>query len=336
MAEGGDITALLRAYRYGHSLMWDRWSDHVAQRVTDATRLHDVLAMSSQHIFTFIDRACERLVSNYHDEHGVRPRIGRSVAEVVRDLLDGRSVDETQASTALRCDVRGYHLALALSPLAAGVDMQTAADGLAAAAGGAALVTLPVGDGSLWAWLSWPSRPDQERLESIRGAQVKETLIGMGEIEKGMSGFARSHQQARDANRIARLNRNVRGGVVCHRDIELAGALCSEFDRARRFAEDRLGALINDDPTMERLRETVLVYLENGCRQSRAAEMLHVHPKTVGYRLAQAEKLLSQPLVENVLEIGAALVIAQTLRGSRWPQPAARRGVLTTEHQEGA
>lgn len=65
------------------------------------------------------------------------------------------------------------------------------------------------------------------------------------------------------------------------------------------------------------MRETLLVHLDNGCRQSRAAEILHVHPKTVSYRLTQAEELLGRPLTDNVLEVGAALVIAQVLQAAR-------------------
>jgi hypothetical protein len=40
----------------------------------------------------------------------------------------------------------------------------------------------------------------------------------------------------------------------------------------------------------------------------------------VSYRLTQAEELLGQPLTDNVLEVGAALVIAQTIRHGL-PQP---------------
>jgi PucR C-terminal helix-turn-helix domain/GGDEF-like domain len=324
VAEGGDITALLRAYRYGHALLWEMWSDHVAQQVTDAARLRDVLAMSSKHIFTFVDRSCERLVTDYHDRYGARSRPGPSAAETIRDLLlDDTAVDETLASMVLRCDIRGYHVALVLSPLAAGADVRAAADRLADAAEAVSMVTLPVGDGTLWSWLSWPNPPKEDRLTRVRDTPTRNIAVGMGDVGHGRTGFARSHQQARDADRVARLNRNVHGGVVRHRDVELASALCCDLVRARRFAEDRLVTLINDDPTIERLRETLLVYLDNGCRQSRAAEILHVHPKTVSYRLTQAEELLGRPLTDNVLEVGAALVIAQALQaaGPRWGRP---------------
>lgn len=318
VAEGGDITVLLRGYRCGHALLWDIWSDHVADRVSDAERLHDVLAMSSRHIFTFIDRSCERLVSDYQHCYGGRAQPGRSVAETIRDLLvNDNPVDETLASTVLRSDIRGYHLALTLSPLAVSAEVRTAADALASAAGAASVVTLLVGDGTLWTWLSWPTPPGDDPLARVCGTQIKDVLVGMGEVGRGRAGFARSHRQARDAERVARMNRTVSGGVVRYRDVELASALCSDLSRARWFAEERLAGLANDDPTSERLRETVLVYLDNGCRQSSAAEILHVHPKTVSYRLAQAEELLGHPLTDNVLEVGAALVVAQTVVAGR-------------------
>ena len=125
VAEGGEITDLLRAYRCGHAMLWDIWSDHVADRVSDAERLHEVLAMSSRHIFTFIDRSCERLVSDYQHCYGGRAQPGRSVAETIRDLLvEDNPVDETLASTVLRSDIRGYHVALTLSPLAVSAEVQ--------------------------------------------------------------------------------------------------------------------------------------------------------------------------------------------------------------------
>jgi hypothetical protein len=320
MAEDGDVTALLRGYRYGHALLWEMWSAHVAEQVTDTTRLHEVLSMSSKHMFTFIDRSCERLVSDYHEHRGAgsTTRLGFSAADAIRDLLEeDRPVDETLASTALRCDVRGHHVALVLSPLTADADVRAAADALAGAAGAASAVTLMVGDGTMWSWLTWPHPPVRDRLACVGDFPLADVVVGMGEVGRGRAGFAGSHRQARDAERVARLNRNVSGGVVRHRDVELAGVLCGDLGGARRFAEARLATLINDDATTERLRETLLVYLDNGCRQSRAAEILHVHPKTVSYRLAQAEQLLGHSLTESVVEVGAALVVAQALQADR-------------------
>ena len=97
--------------------------------------------------------------------------------------------------------------------------------------------------------------------------------------------------------------------------------MCTDPERARPFAADRLGALGGRDETCARLRETLLVYLSQGCSRTRTAAALHVHHKTVSYRLSQAEQLLGRPIDEDILELGAALLIDRTLHGDP-PVPA--------------
>ncbi len=314
---GADITDLLRAYRYGHELIWQRWSEYVGGRLTDPEVLREVLALSSEHIFTFIDRSCEHLVSEYRNEFGgvLPPQRHHTPGEVIRNLLGEGPVDESAAGSLLRFDVRGQHVSLVLAPIDAGGDVRAALDELSAAAGASAILTMAVGDGTWWAWLSWPARPDEDTLAKIADTALVGVLAGMGSPGKGRAGFRRSHHQAREADRAARLNRHPRAGVVRHSDIELAAVLCTDPERAQRLADDRLGALGGADDTRERLRETLLVYLSQGCSKTRTAQLLHVHLKTVSYRLAQAEELLGHPLTQDVLELGTALLIDRTLRG---------------------
>jgi hypothetical protein len=315
---GGDITDLLRAYRYGHELVWQRWSEYAGQRLTDASLLSEVLALSSRHIFTFIDRSCEHLVSEYRAEFGGRPVAAggeRTQREIVAELLDDGPADESGASSRLRFDVRGYHVAVVLAPLDATGDPRRALDDIGAAASAATLAQ-PVGDGTWWAWLCWPAEPDEARLSRIAATPLTGVLVAMGGPGKGRAGFRRSHHQAREADRAARLSSGPTARVVRHRDVELAGLLCTDPERATRLAGDRLGALGGPGETCERLRETLLVYLSQGCSKMRAAQLLHVHHKTVSYRLAQAEELLGRPPSGDVVELGAALVIHRTLRGT--------------------
>jgi hypothetical protein len=319
--ERGDITTLLRAYRFGHALLWEMWSAWVADHVTEAAHLHEVLAISARHMFTYIDRSCERLVSDYYRDRPLgQSRHGLSAVEAVHELLrDEASIDESSASTVLQCDIGAYHVAMVLAPLRAGVDLWLAADALATESGASSKTALIAGDGMLWSWLTWPHQPSTDVFERLLGTAPREVVVGVGDTGRGRSGFASSHHQAREAARVARLNCHVRGAVVLHREVELAGVLCGDVNRARPFAADRLGALNNEGLTARRLRETLLVYLNNGCRRARAAEILHIHPKTVSYRLTQAEEILGRPLNEQVLDVGAALVIAQALDGAPSP-----------------
>jgi hypothetical protein len=323
LAAGADITDLLRAYRYGHELIWQRWSTYVSERLpgTDpaggSELLARVLARSSAHIFTFIDRSCDHLVAEYRAEFGaLRPSAAdRPPAEVVRELLDDGAADESSASSLLRHDIGGYHVALILAPLDAAADPRAALADISADAAAATLI-LPVGDGTWWAWLTWAAAPDQQRLARLAELRCPGVLVAMGGPGKGRAGFRRSHREARDADRTARLSRRPVAGVVRHRELELAGLLCHDPDRAQRLAADRLGALARPDETSQRLRDTLLTYLAHGCNKTQTAAVLHVHHKTVSYRLGQAERLLGRPLTDAVLELGSALLIHRTLHGS--------------------
>jgi DNA-binding PucR family transcriptional regulator len=314
---GGDITDMLRAYRLGHELVWQRWSDYVSTRLAGDEVLTEVLAHSSRHMFTFIDRCCDHLVREYRTEFGtMRPSgFDREPAEVVRELLGEGPIDESAASAQLRHDVRGHHIALVAAPLEAGGDAPLALDAVSRAAGGATL-RLPVGDSTWWAWLTWPAEPSPAALAAIVATDLHGVLITMGDPGKGRAGFRRSHHQAREADRAARVGSAPPAKVVRHRDVELAGVLCTDPDRAQRLAEDRLGALAARNETCARLRETLLVFISLGCSKTRTAAQLHLHHKTVSYRLAQAEELLGRSPTEDVLELGTALLINRTLRGN--------------------
>jgi DNA-binding PucR family transcriptional regulator len=318
---GGGITDLLRAYHYGHELIWQRWSEYVSGQLHDAEQLSAVLAMSSRHMFTFIDRSCEYLVAEFQSTYGGSAgQLARAPGEVIRELVGDGPVDEGLASAVLGYDVRGHHLAFVLSPVAAAGDVHAALDALAARAG-ATTVHLPVGDGTLWAWFSWPAAPSPAQLADLAAVPLTGVLAGMGRPGRGRQGFRRSHHQAREADRAARLSRHPRAGVTGFQEIQLAAVMCTDPERARPFAADRLGALGGRDETCARLRETLLVYLSQGCSRTRTAAALHVHHKTVSYRLSQAEQLLGRPIDEDILELGAALLIDRTLHGDP-PVPA--------------
>ncbi|HEY2222120.1 PucR family transcriptional regulator [Actinomycetospora sp.] len=314
VAAGADITDLLRAYRYGHELIWRRWSDHAAERLSGNEILADVLALSSDHMFTFIDRSCDHLLAEYRTEFGaLRPSgLRRSHSEVVRDLIGDDQVDEIAAGATLQHDVRGHHVALVLAPLDATADLRAALTDLACL-GDASTLVLPVGDGTWWAWMTWAGAPDTTCLDAMAGATSPGVLVAMGAPGAGRQGFRRSHHQAREADRTARLSGRPAMGVVRFRDVELSGLLCTDTERARRLAADRLGGLAGVDETCRRLRETVLTFVEHGCSKARTAELLHVHHKTVSYRLAQAEELVGQRITDDVVALGAALVVHQTL-----------------------
>jgi DNA-binding PucR family transcriptional regulator len=317
-AAGGNVTHLLRAYRVGHRLLWQLWSEHVHTAIGASGDLVAVLRISSAHLFEFIDQVCQRIVADVGLPTDTSPSPaaagGRDRREVVRRLLGSGPVDLAEASSALGYDLGQHHVALLVAPLREPADARGMLDTLITSARTRA-VAVPSGDGSWWGWLGFGSVPDPEVLASVAAVPATAVLVGMGEPGRGRDGFRRSLTQAREAERVGRLGRTVQPSVLRHRDIEIAALLCADPDRAAALASAQLRGLAGRDETGERLRATVRALLAHGHNRARAAEALHIHHKTVAYRLHQAQELLGRSLTDDTYAIETALLIDLTLHG---------------------
>lgn len=314
--DGGDVTRILHGYRVGHARLWQLWAAEVEARIPDRTLLPGVLAISTASMFAFIDGACELLVEESrrafgHPGDGWRPT-GRDVIDLLRS---DQPADLVEASERLGYEVGDHHVALVATPLGEHADARAAVRLVADAGEGDALLAQSFGEGSWWVWLGWPGSPSTEVLDRLAAVPLPDVLIGMGEPGQGREGFRRSHREAVEAERTSRMSRAARGGVVRHRDIEVAAVLCADPARARHLAEGRLGALARRDEATSRLRGTVRAYLANGRNLARTAEVLHVHTKTVSYRLARAAELLGSSVTDVAYDLDAALIIDLTLHG---------------------
>jgi DNA-binding PucR family transcriptional regulator len=101
--------------------------------------------------------------------------------------------------------------------------------------------------------------------------------------------------------------------VTLYDDVEVVSLLSEDLERARAFIRHELGELAGSQQSVARLRETMLVLLEEGMSNSRAARRLYVHNNTVVYRAARAQELLGHRLVDRRIQVTAALMLAQTL-----------------------
>jgi PucR C-terminal helix-turn-helix domain/GGDEF-like domain len=310
---GADVTALLRAYRVGHQALWEIWCEHVAGEIDDdAGLLHEVLALSATHMFTYIDQVCERLVAEDRARRRAEPEVRRdSRAELLRRVLAGEPLALDAGSAALGYELRRHHVGVVATRVAPDGDPRRAVDALGRAAGTRPLA-LPAGDGAWWAWLGWAQEPGEEALDALLELAPGGVLAGLGEPGYGLAGFRRTHEQALDAERTARLARRPQA-IVRHREVELAAVLCADSERARRLARERLGPLVADDASTRRLRETLRAFLATGGSVSRAAERLGVHQKTVSYRLRRVEELLGHPVAGHRAALEAALLIEATI-----------------------
>lgn len=314
VAAGADVTTVLHGYRVAHAGVWLEWLAHVGGSSLSAPRQLAVLQHSSERMFSYFDGAAARYVERFRAELP-GPDRGASTREVLEAVLRGQRLDTDDLRARLNYDLRGHHLALCFAPLRAGADPRAALSQVAAAAALPSALVQPQSDGTLWAWLGSAQALAPDVLESVAALRLDGVVAGMGEPAHGFDGFRQSHEQARRAERTGRLTPAPVHAVVRHRQVELASLLCADPQRARQFAIDRLRGLAVRDDSGERLRETLRTYFAVGSSKSRAAAHLHVHQKTVAYRLRQAEDLLGRPLDGQVSELEAALFVDLTLNG---------------------
>jgi PucR C-terminal helix-turn-helix domain/GGDEF-like domain len=237
--------------------------------------------------------------------------------ETVRAVLAGDDIDPHAASSALRYDLdRRHHVGLVVwqdrAAAASDTPMHQVADAMVKALGASNALIMPVGKFELWAWGSSAAKfkPLTELAERVDMSGYVATI---GNICTDVTGFRRTHQQALEAARVARLMVNVGHRVIRFDDISLVALLSANIGEAHGFVHRELGELAATGGNTENLRETVLSYLE--CRRSprATASRLYIARNTVTYRVKRAEELIGHSLDDREPEIWMALKIAQTL-----------------------
>ncbi|MFF4602676.1 PucR family transcriptional regulator [Streptomyces sp. NPDC001339] len=245
--------------------------------------------------------------------------------ELVLDILDGADVDAPQAFLRLGYDISRSHLALVVWrddwETGGTADLAAAATELLRSAGCSALLTVPVGVSSLWAWGS-RTRGRPLSLRQLRHgdgphrqvATSPAVHIAAGLPGEGIEGFRTSHRQARETAGIihaAGVGAGDRRPPYDYAELELAVLLRSRPDLSTEFVRRELGPLVTDD--MSELRATVKCYLDMERSMSAVADRLHIAKSSVAYRIRKAERLLGRPVQEDRLRLHSALLLFDVL-----------------------
>ena len=130
--------------------------------------------------------------------------------------------------------------------------------------------------------------------------------VGIGEIGTGLAGFRRTHEQALDALRVAKLNPDLHQTAVFSEVAPLT-FLARNPEDARALVHAALGDLAGPSESMRALRTTLLRMLETGEDTAAVAKELVLHRNTVTYRMKKATALLPVDLGEKRLEVLLAL-----------------------------
>jgi DNA-binding PucR family transcriptional regulator len=318
---GLGLETLQRAYRIGQSTLSRMWLEELRMRADDAEELADTFGFFNDWLFQWVETLEHRLTEYYMVERERRLR-GTSAmrSEQVRTILDGSPVDTRNASATLRYELDRRHVAYVVWTTGATLDapngnvlfgeMERVAAGVAAFMGATDHLTVPLG-GYLACWAGFRRAPRAETLTGTLPLVTNGSVnVALGQIDDGIRGFRRSHEEAVLARRVHQLRKEQQPMCVRFSDVALEVMLTHSREEARRFVAQQLGDLAGEDKSVARLRDTLRVFLEENGSFQNAAARLGVHKNTVAYRIRRAEELLGHGVKERQLELQTALRLA--------------------------
>jgi len=314
---GTPLTALLRAYRIGHTRFSEWLLLELARHTDDAETVAETVRSIAGLVAGYIDQISEEMVTAYsHErENWLRNRSAARAARV-RDLLAGARIDVGVTEATLGYRLRQYHVGVvcwADDTAVTGdeiIRLERAIGHIAAKTScGGAPVFLPRDESSAWAWLPLGIR---DRFSATWASSADPGIhAAFGDAAKGPDGFRLTHHQAIAAQAVA-LASGSPPPTVSYREVAPVAMMLGSADLLRAWVLSTLAGLAADDEHHARLRDTLLVFLQSGGSYKTTAEQLVLHKNTVQYRIRKAEESLGRPLAQDSHHVELAL------RASRW------------------
>ncbi|MFC8452099.1 PucR family transcriptional regulator [Kitasatospora sp. NPDC057223] len=311
---GIPLDKVLRGIRLGHAEM-ARALMEACKNLTPPEQRAEHMQHVSGTLFRYIDDFSSRMTEEYlaeHDRWVTSSAAARQ--ETVRSILTGEPVDTEAASRVLGYALPNEHLAVTAwcdpAGQAGSADLEQAAADFLQHHGRSTTLMVPTGRTTLWAWGSRTGKGTDTAGPAPSRPGIH---LACGSPHPGPAGFRQSHQESLHAARIARLNPRESPAVVHYRDIAVVALMSNDLPAARNFVHQELGALADDSPQSEQLRETLRHYLLGERSLLTAAAHMHVARNTVTYRVKRAQHLLGHDLSERRFEVHAALAVAHVL-----------------------
>jgi hypothetical protein len=170
---------------------------------------------------------------------------------------------------------------------------------------GGALLYVPRGAGTVWAWVGSRQEISVDRIERVLAKHAKDEMeTAVGEPGRSVSGWRSTHFEARAARAVA-LRRPQ--AVTCFAHVALEAIALQTPDLARAVQAIFLDRLDNRSGGGERFRQTLRAYFAAGHNASAAADALEVTRRTVENRIQVIEEELGSPLTHYGAELEFAL-----------------------------
>ena len=317
---GTPLTALLRAYRLGHTCFSDWVLRELARQTSDVALLTATTLAMSRIVAGYVDQTSEEIVAAYtrERENWLRNRSAARAARI-RDLLSGQRVNVSATEATLGYRLHQYHVGLVCwaGDATAAVDnitrLEHAVGHVAEKAGCAAdPVFLPRDESSAWGWLPLGLRDTFDAAAASTGGLDDDIYFAFGDAAKDTAGFRLTHQQAVAAQAVALAAEPATPRSVAFSEVAPVAMMLGSADLLRAWVLTTLAGLAADDEHHARLRDTLLVFLRAGGSYKTTAERLTLHKNTVQYRVRKAEESLGRPVGEDQHDVELAL------RASHW------------------
>jgi len=214
---GTPLTALLRAYRIGHTRFSEWLLMELARHTDDAATVTETVRSVTGLVAGYIDQVSEEMVTAYTQEreNWLRNRSAARAARI-RDLLSGARIDVSATEATLGYRLRQYHVGVVCwADDTAGtgdeiIRLERAIGHIATQTScGGTPVFLPRDESSAWAWLPLGIRdrfsaPSSAATSAATSAGRDPGIhVAFGDAANGADGFRLTHLQAIAAQTVA-------------------------------------------------------------------------------------------------------------------------------------
>jgi len=281
------LVAIIAAQTLLNEFVLEEGTDLTGESLRDVQLLQDSLLL----------RFATELAGEYRcEKRRLDESSSRRQIALVERLLSGAPVADHEVDYSLKM----WHLGLVVS----GTRAMDAARALAEFLG-TALLAVPRGEGTVWAWLGSNRRLTaqlvQDAVRNRRGIRAK---FAVGEPGKDLEGWRSTHLEAKAALGVAIRSS---GNVTCFSDVALEAIALQMPDLVRSLLATYLAPLGESKRRATTLRETLRAYFDADRNVSSAAVSLEVSRRTVENRLRLIEQKLGRPLLSSAAELELAL-----------------------------
>jgi hypothetical protein len=303
VARVGEIDAFANGYRAAQAALWEMWFCLVEDSGLQGDERRQLLSRGSDFFFRYADLLGDFVTVVYREEReALHADASQRRFNAVKVLLEG---EQPPSANGIDIDLHQHHLGL----IGWGENCEAGARALAKELGRPAFLVTPL-PGTCWSWISG-SRPLEDPLRRRIGRfQVPAgSQLALGMEEFGEHGFRTTHRQAQRARLLA----DQRRPVTRYADVAIEALASENTEEARRFVARELGAMNDESPTSQRLRETLAAYFAAEHNAASAAATLGVHQQTVANRLRAAEERIGHQVGARRVELELALRLRDSL-----------------------